>query len=70
MSETQAVGPVRSAGERLKSRKFLFSVVVFIAGTVLVSNGLISDVVWGQVSVGVILAYLTGNVTQDIFGRH
>lgn len=69
MSETQQNMPVRSAGESLKSRKFLFSVGVFIVDTALVSGGFISDVVWGQVSVGVILAYLTGNVTQNIFGR-
>ena len=67
--EDNQVKPTYSRGESLKSRKFLFSVGVFLVDTALVSGGFISDIVWGQVSVGVILAYLTGNVTQNIFGR-
>ena len=55
--------------ESIKSRKLIFALVVFLVGTILLIYGLVSDVIWSQVTIGVVLGYLTGNVTQNIMGK-
>ena len=55
--------------ESIKSRKLIFALVVFLVGTILLVYGFVSDVIWSQVTIGVVLGYLTGNVTQNIMGK-
>lgn len=51
------------------SRKFLFSSMVFLVDTALLIGGLITGTIWGQVSVGVVMAYLTGNVAEGFLDK-
>jgi len=51
------------------SRKFLFSSMVFLVDTALLIGGLITGTIWGQVSVGVVMAYLTGNVAESFLDK-
>ena len=53
----------------IRSRKFLFSVLVFISANIFLATGLITEHSWAQGAVGVIVAYLTGNVVDKMSRR-
>lgn len=73
MEETTTVKETELAkiqfGESLKSRKFIFTLVIFIVNTALLIYGFVTDAIWSQVTVGAMLAYLTGNVTQSVLTK-
>lgn len=53
----------------IKSRKFLFSVLVFVSANIFLATGMITEDSWAKVALGVIVAYLTGNVVDKMSRR-
>ena len=55
--------------KKVGSRKFLFSVGVTIATTLLLFMGMVDKVIWKDVILGTLIVYMTGNVTNSIWGK-
>ncbi len=54
---------------KIKSRKFLFSVGIALSAAGLVINGSIDAATYAQVTNVTILGYLTGNVAQSVMKK-
>ena len=67
MDDSTPVEP--GLGERVRSRKFLFSVGLVISNTILVSYGIIPGDVYQGVVSAVILGYMGGNVAEKFSTR-
>lgn len=53
----------------MKSRKLLFSLFIAIFANLFLYLGYITAGIWAQVSVGVVVAYLTGNIAQTAVNK-
>lgn len=57
------------APSRMTSRKFLLVLATLVAASTLLAFGYIEPVVWRDVVIATVCAYITGNVTQRVMTK-
>lgn len=68
-STTAQAPAAEKAPSRMTSRKFLLVLATLIAASTLLAFGYIEPVIWRDVVIATVCAYITGNVTQRVMTK-